>query len=261
MKLYRIWGIALRYLFLFRHSLDRLSDAFFWPVVDLVMWGLTSRFFVSTIGGDNHIILALLGGIILWIFPWRGQYEISVNLLEDLWNRNLVNLFVSPILFIEWIATLLLLGVLKSLISFSFAGLLAYLLYRANIFVLGWLLLPWGALLILFGWVFGLLIAGIVMRYGTRIQTLAWTAIYMIAPFCAVYYSVETLPVWAQTVTHFVPASYVFEAMRATISGNTVPLTALIWPTILCLIYFALAALMIRRSFLHILKRGLISVE
>ena len=74
MKLYRIWGIALRYLFLFRHSLDRLSDAFFWPVVDLVMWGLTSRFFVSTIGGDNHIILALLGGIILWIFPWRGQY-------------------------------------------------------------------------------------------------------------------------------------------------------------------------------------------
>ncbi|HBD02172.1 MAG: ABC-2 type transporter [Microgenomates group bacterium GW2011_GWC1_46_16] len=261
MKLYRLWGIALRYLFLFRHSLDRLSDAFFWPVVDLVLWGLTSRYFASTSLADNHLVLAFLGGIILWIFPWRGQYEISVNLLEDLWNRNLVNLFVSPILFLEWITTLLLLGVVKALVSFAFAGCLALLLYQANIFSLGWLLLPWGALLILFGWVFGLLIAGIVMRYGTRIQTLAWTAIYIVAPFACVYYPVSILPPWAQTISRFVPASYVFEAMRTTLAGGTVPLTNLIWPLILCLTYFLLAAYMIHRSFLHILKRGLISVE
>src|SRR3989339_2045240 len=143
MKLYRLWGIALRYLFLFRHSLDRLSDAFFWPVVDLVLWGLTSRYFASTSLADNHLVLAFLGGIILWIFPWRGQYEISVNLLEDLWNRNLVNIFVSPVLFAEWVTTLLLLGVGKAIISFTYAGLLAYFLYATNIFAFGWQLLPW----------------------------------------------------------------------------------------------------------------------
>ncbi|PIR99311.1 ABC transporter, partial [Candidatus Collierbacteria bacterium CG10_big_fil_rev_8_21_14_0_10_44_9] len=86
MKLHRIWGLTLRYLYLFKHSLDRLSDAFFWPTVDIVLWGMTSSFFAKNLeGGGNTLILGLLGGIILWIFPWRSQYEIAVNLLEDLW--------------------------------------------------------------------------------------------------------------------------------------------------------------------------------
>jgi len=261
MKIYRIWGVSLRYLYLFRHSLDRISDAFFWPTVDLVLWGMTSKFFASAASVDNTLVLALLGGIILWIFPWRGQYEISVNLLEDLWNRNLVNIFISPVLFGEWVLSLLILGVAKSIISFAYAAILTYVLYAANIFTIGWYILPWAVLLILFGWVFGLFVAGIVMRYGTKIQTLAWTAIYLIAPFACVFYSVETLPVWAQKVAYYVPASHVFEAMRAIVAGYPQPLTNLIWPTILCLIYFVIAAYSIRRSFFKILERGLISVE
>lgn len=261
MKLYRILGICLRYLYLFRHSLDRLSDAFFWPTVDLVLWGMTSRFLVQNSSLDNTLILALLGGIILWIFPWRGQYEISVNLLEDLWNRNLVNIFVSPVKFGEWVTALLMLGVSKAVISFTYAGILTYFLYATNIFTFGWVILPWAVLLILFGWVFGLLVAGIVMRYGTKIQTLAWTAIYLVAPFACVYYSVDTLPGWAQAVSRFVPASYVFEAMRAAVAGRSVPLTDLIFPAALCLAYFVLAVMSIRSSFQKILNRGLISVE
>lgn len=261
MKLYRIWGLALRYLYLFRHSLDRLSDSFFWPTVDLILWGMTSRFLVQNSSFDNKLILALLGGIILWIFPWRGQYEISVNLLEDLWNRNLVNIFVSPVKFAEWVTTLLLLGVGKAIVSFTYAGILTYFLYAANIFRFGWLILPWAMILIVFGWVFGLMVAGIVMRYGTKIQTLAWTAIYLLAPFACVYYSVDTLPGWGQAISRFVPASYVFEAMRHTVQGQNVPLSGLIWPATLCLAYFAVACLMIQSSFRKILTRGLISVE
>jgi ABC-2 type transport system permease protein len=262
MKLHRIWGLTLRYLYLFKHSLDRLSDAFFWPTVDIILWGMTSSYFAKNLeGGGSSLILGLLGGIILWIFPWRSQYEIAVNLLEDLWNKNLVNIFVSPVKFMEWVTTLLLLGVGKALISFTYASLLIYLLYSANILSVGLVLVPWAVLLIMFGWVFGLLVAGIIMRYGTKIQTLAWTSIYIIAPFAAVYYPVSSLPIWAQNVASFVPASYVFEAMRAAVSGSPVPLTNLLWPTFLCLIYFVVAMVMIYRSFNHILKRGLISVD
>ena len=263
MKLYRIWGLTLRYLFLFKHSLDRMSDAFFWPTVDIVLWGMTSSFFAKNLEGDSGemLILGLLGGIILWIFPWRSQYEIAVNLLEDLWNRNLVNIFVSPVKFIEWVTALLLLGVGKALISFVYASALIYLLYSANILSVGLVLVPWAVLLIMFGWVFGLLVAGIIMHYGTKIQTLAWTSIYIVAPFAAVYYPVSSLPAWAQSVAHFVPASYVFEAMRAAVGGSPLPLSDLLWPTILCLIYFTAALVLIRHSFHHILKRGLISVD
>ncbi|MFH2085717.1 MAG: ABC transporter permease [bacterium] len=243
------------------HSYDRLSDIFFWPFLDLLMWGLTTRYIVGESGVDNKIVLALLGGLILWIFPWRSQYEISVSLLDDIWNRNFVNIFATPVLFIEWVVTLMLIGILKGIISFAFASALAYALYSTNIYSLGLSLLPWAGLLIIFGWVFGILISGIIMRYGTKIQTLAWTSIYMIAPFVGVFYPVSILPAWAQNVAHWVPASYVFDAMRKLINGTPVPMPNLIWPLILCLFYLIIAMYMLYVSYRAILKRGLISVE
>lgn len=260
MKLYRIWGIFLRYYYNLLRSYDRLSDMFFWPFVDLLMWGLTSKYLVQSGSLDNKVILALLGGIILWIFPWRGQYEITVNLLEDLWNRNLVNLFATPVKFAEWVITLMLIGIFKSSVSFTFASVIAILLYATNIYTLGISLLPWAGILIIFGWVFGLLISGVIMRYGTKIQTLAWTSIHIISPFVGVYYPISTLPPWAQTVAHYIPASYVFEAMRSNIAGNFVPLSNLLWPLFLCLLYLLIALFILYKSYKHILTRGLISV-
>lgn len=261
MKLHRLYGIFLRYFYNLVRSYDRLTDMFFWPVVDLLMWGLTSQYLVKTGSVNNQIVLMLLGGIILWIFPWRGQYEITVSLLEDLWNRNLVNLFATPVRFVEWVTTLLGIGILKAAISFGFASIVAIILYAANIYSLGLKLLPWAGLLIIFGWVFGLLVSAVILRYGTKIQTLAWTAIHLISPFVGVYYSLDTLPLWAQKVAQFVPASYVFEAMRSEIAGNPVPLTSLVYPLLLCLIYLALALFILSRSYQHLLKRGLITVE
>jgi len=261
MKISHIWGLFLRYYFTLLTSYDRLTDMFFWPVIDLIMWGLTSRYLVSGAGLDNKYILALLGGILLWIFPWRGQYEIAVNLLEDLWNRNLINIFATPVKFSEWLVTLLLIGVFKALISFGFATLVAYILYATNIYTLGINLIPWAGLLILFGWVFGLLVCSIILRYGTKIQTLAWTSIYIISPFIGVYYPVTQLPQWGQVIAKYTPASYVFDAMRHTVAGDVVPVTELIFPTILCVIYFTFALINIQKSYKHILKRGLISVQ
>lgn len=261
MKFNRIWGIFLRYYYNLIHTYDRLTDMFFWPFIDLLLWGLTSRYIVATGTGSNTIILALLSGIILWIFPWRGQYEITVSLLEDLWNRNLVNLFATPILFSEWVISVMLIGIVKSAVSFAFASLIAILLYATSIYTFGLLLLPWAGLLIMFGWVFGFLIASIIMRYGTKIQTLAWMSMAIVSPFAGVFYPISVLPSWAQSVAHWVPASYVFEAMRAVIAGAPMPMSALIWPVILCAIYLTLALFMLYKSYSAILKRGLISVE
>lgn len=261
MKFHRIWGIFLRYFYNLIHTYDRLTDMFFWPFIDLLIWGLTSRYLVSTGSTSNTLVLALLGGIILWIFPWRGQYEITVSLLEDLWNRNLVNLFATPILFSEWVVSVMLIGIFKSFISFGFASLIALVLYATNIYSLGLILLPWAGLLIMFGWVFGFFIASLIMRYGTKIQTLAWMSMAIVSPFAGVFYPVSVLPAWAQTVAHYVPVSHVFEAMRTIISGGTSPLLNLFWPFILCLIYLIISLYLLYGSYNTILKRGLISVE
>src|SRR3982750_2005036 len=102
MKLHRIFGIILRYLFLFRRSFDRLSDAFYWPTIDLLVWGITSAYLQSFAPKTSPVILIIVSGILLWLITWRAQYEISVGLLEDMWNKNLINIFVSPLKFSEW---------------------------------------------------------------------------------------------------------------------------------------------------------------
>jgi len=258
---YRIWGITLRYLYNFRHSIDRLSDAFYWPTVDLVLWGLTSQFFVSRFGNESSLLLALLAGIIFWIIVWRGQYKITVNFLEELWNRNLVNIFVSPLKFSEWVVSLLLIGVVKAGISFTFATFVAYLLYRSNVWLLGWYILPYSLILIMFGWAVGLLVTGIMIRYGTKIQTLAWTAIYLVAPFSAVYYPLATLPEWARTVSLWVPTSYVFEAVRGIVLTGDPTLEFFPRALALSTLYLVLSVVYMKVSYQAILRRGLIGLE
>jgi ABC-2 type transport system permease protein len=217
-------AIVFRHLYNFKHSWDRLSDAFYWPAMDIFLWGFTSVYITKQAGSIPGIAVLLLSGLILWQIVWRSQYEITVNLLEEMWNQNLANLFASPLRVREWLAGVFILGILKMFMSLSFAVVLAYVAYKANIFLLGFYLIPFMANLLITGWAVGLIVAGLIVLYGMRIQTLAWTGIFMLAPFSAVYYPVSTLPDWAQKVAAFVPTSYVFEGMREIIvNGKTSP--------------------------------------
>ncbi len=260
MKLHRIYAIILRFMYLFRHSLDRLSDAFYWPTLDLLLWGITSTYFRSYLPQTSQIVLIILGGILLWIIVWRGQYEITVGILEDLWNRNLVNIFVSPLKFSEWVISLVLLGIIKAIISFSFGLLVAFILYKINFFAFGFYLIPFALLLILTGWWMGFFIAGIILRYGTKIQTLAWTAPWIIAPFSAIYYPVSSLPNWAQNVALFIPTTYVFEGAREVIQRGTLDLNKIYISFILNIIYIVLSLIFLKKSFNRILEKGLVKV-
>ncbi|KKQ18568.1 MAG: ABC-2 type transporter [Parcubacteria group bacterium GW2011_GWC1_36_9] len=121
MRLNRIYAIILRNFFTFKHSFDRLSDVFYWPIIDLILWGLTSTYFTKYASNVPNIVLLMLSGALLWIIIWRGQSEITIGILDDLWNRNLINLFASPLKFSEWIIALVAMGIIKALISFSFA--------------------------------------------------------------------------------------------------------------------------------------------
>ncbi len=261
MSISRIWAIVLRYLYLARHSLDRLSDMFFWPASDLVLWGLTSQYFVKA-GGifNNKLVLMILSGILLYILVWRAQYDITVSILEDIWNKNLGNIFVSPLKFSEWISALFAIGLIKGAISFSFAMILAFVLYKAKIFIYSFKFLVFIPLLLMTGWWVGLLIGGFILRFGTRIQTFAWTGVMLMVPFSAVYYPISTLPLWAQKVAKFVPLSYVFENMRSIIlTGRFNPLDLVI-SFILTIFYFSLALYFFKKSFDRALERGLLSI-
>lgn len=257
MKLNRIYAVILRNLYSFRHSYDRLSDAFYWPILDLLLWGLTSVYITKYATSIPQIVLLILSGILLWIIVWRGQSEITVGILDDLWNKNLINLFVSPLKFSEWITALVTLGVIKAFLSFSFGVLVAYFLYAINLFPYAFYIIPFALLLIMTGWSMGFFIASLILRFGTRIQTLAWTAPWIISPFSAIYYPVSSLPEWAQIISGFIPTSYIFEGMREVINTGNLDPMKLFMSLTLNTAYLILSIYFLKSSFNKLLQKGL----
>ncbi|HEY5259488.1 MAG TPA: hypothetical protein VIJ46_02490, partial [Rhabdochlamydiaceae bacterium] len=173
----RIWAVFLRYFYYFA-KLDHLADLFYWPAIDIFLWGMTSVWIQKQEGGVSDLALAILTGLIFWQIVWRANYEITVNLLQEFWNRNLVNLFSTPLKRSEWIAALFIIGIAKICISMLFGSLFVYLLYALNVFSVGWAFVPYAVSLTLSGWFMGFLSGGIIVYYGQRVQMLAWMIPY-----------------------------------------------------------------------------------
>lgn len=141
MKIYRVKAIIYRHLYNYRHSLDKLVDTFYWPTIDILIWGLTS-IWIRENSQISDLMVILLTGLVFWQFVWRGQYEFTVNLLEEMWNQNLVSLFATPLTVREWILGAMGLGLIKMVISVGFAVLLVWGLYALELWQGSGVLIP-----------------------------------------------------------------------------------------------------------------------
>lgn len=257
MNIRRIYALVLRHFYNLRRSFDRLSDVFYWPVLDIVIWGLTGLYFVSFSPDSAIHITAIICAVLLWIIPWRAQNEISINILVELWDRNLSHIFVSPFKLSEWIVSLMIVGILKGLISLIFTSIVAFIIYKVNILTYGLYLFPFILLLFMFGWSIGFVVGAIILRFGLRIQTLAWTVPWAAAPFSAIYFPVSILPDWGQAVTRVLPSSYIFEGARQIIFHHSFNWNYVWISLLLNTIYLSFSLLLFRWSFKNALNRGL----
>lgn len=267
MSIRRIYGVVLRYVFAFRHNLDRLTDVFYWPTIDMLVWGLTSTYFQSHLAQEKGgtpavpIVVFIVSGSVFWFILYRGQTEIALNTLEDFWDKNLINLFVSPLKFWEWVSAFFIIGIIKAGIGLLFMSALALLLYKVRIFAYGLYLVWFGGLLIMSGWAIGSFVTGLILRFGKKIQSLAWTLVMILVPFSAVYYPVSALPVWAKHVALALPTSYIFEGAREVIATGTLDRDKLLWSFGLNALYLTLALVFLRRGFKKALQRGLVKLH
>lgn len=260
MNIYRIYAIVLRNLLTFKRNWDRFFDAFFGPTIDLILWGLTSSYLIQLAPEYSKLIVMIVSGISFWLIVTRSQYETCVALLEDIWSKNLINIFVSPLTVIEWVVAVTIIGFIKSMMSFSLAVILAFFLYKVGIFTYGLSILPFLFLLLMTSWWTAYFIIGLILRFGTRVQTFAWTLVFLLAPFSGIYYPLTALPSWAQEVAKLVPTSYVFEGIREILYTGHLDITKLVISFLLNLFYLILSLLFLRWSYTKLLERGLIRV-
>ncbi len=175
-----------------------------------------------------NALLILLSALVFWQAIWRGANELTTCLLEEMWNRNLMPLFATPLTVSEWLTGLIILSFIKMIGTVSFCILLSWILYSVNVLSIDLLLIPFIFSLLIMGIWVGIFISAIIIRFGQRIQTLAWSGAVVLMPFCAVFYPVSVLPVWAQIVAKAVPGSYVFEGMRGYLTTGQIPIPNLL---------------------------------
>lgn len=219
----RVFAMVFRYFLYMKHNLNRFTDMFYWPTLDLFIWGLTGLYLASLAPNNKDYVFVILNGLVFWIVIWRAQYEINVNILSEIWDKNIVNIFASPLTLLEWILSLAIVGLIKMVISLSFSAVVAYVFYHYNIFMFGFWIFPIVLSLIITGWAIGFFVAGFIIRYGYKVETLAWAGVTLIAPFSVLYYPLSVLPQWAQKISFLIPSTYVFEAMRSVLFTGTLP--------------------------------------
>mgnify|MGYP001614669767 CR=1 FL=1 len=223
MKTHRIIAILIRHLYLYHRSVPRLMDIFFWPITELLVWGFLSRYLEGAGLGGVNIVTVLLGALIFWDLLSQSQRAVSVVFLEDVWERNLLNIFVTPLRVSEFLISTVLIGLVRIILVGVVVTIIALSLYQFNIFQFGLALVPFVVNLLLFGWAMGLFSTAIILRLGTNAQVLAFGLTFLLQPFSAVFYPVSALPEWARAVSYLLPSTHVFEGMRQVIATGAFP--------------------------------------
>ncbi|MBW4093602.1 MAG: ABC transporter permease [Proteobacteria bacterium] len=260
----RIWGLLYRHLALYRRSWPRLLELAYWPVLQMCIWGFTARFIAGRIaagpGGSAHAAAlagaALLGGVLLWEVALRSQMGVAISFMEEIWSRNLGHVFVSPLRPWELVSALLGMSVIRMLAGVLPAIGVAWVLYAFNLFALGPVLVLFFANLMMMGWAVALAVVSLILRHGAGAEALAWSVLFGLTPFAAVFYPVAVLPAPMRAAAFLVPASHVFEGMRAALLSGTVQWDQLAWAFALNLAWLAGATLLFARQFRAARERG-----
>jgi ABC-2 type transport system permease protein len=253
----RIWGLMYRHLALYRRSWPRLLELAYWPVLQMCIWGFTASFLASRIGSTAAVAgAALLGGVLLWEVALRSQMGVAISFLEEMWSRNLGHVFVSPMRPWELVAALILISAIRMAMGVLPAILVAWLLYAYNLFALGPVLVLFFLNLMIMGWAVALGVVSLILRHGAGAEALAWSVLFGLTPFSAVFYPVAVLPVVLQPIALALPTAHVFEGMRGILLNGVMRWDHLIAAFALNAVWLAGAALLFSRQFRQARLRG-----
>jgi ABC-2 type transport system permease protein len=217
----RMRAIARRHAYVLVRSPHRLFDVTLWPLVDVVLFGSLAVFVgegettpASTAAGY------LLAGIVLWHVIYQSQISLSTGFLEETWTRNLLNMMVTPVREIEYVAGVALFGMVKLVMGVGVMVLGALAFFSFDTWSLGWGLIPIAITLLIVGWAISLFVIGLVLRFGTGAEALAWGVMFVLLPLSGVFYPVDALPAVMQPIALALPTTHAFAALRGLVDGT-----------------------------------------
>jgi ABC-2 type transport system permease protein len=225
----------------------------------MVLWGFLTQYLNTVAQSGFNFVPALLGAVLLWDFFIRIMQGVTIAFFEDVWSRNFLNIFATPLLISEYVSGLVLTSILTSLVGLLVMLLVATTFFKLSFFAYGLAVMPFVLVLFLFGIALGIFGSALVLRLGPASEWFIWPIPAIISPFAGVLYPISTLPHWMQFISRFLPPSYVFEGLRAIIQGRPASGLLLSLAVVLSFIYILLAYCTFTRIYHSALKSGLIA--
>ena len=259
MRPVRIAAIVLRYFYLLRGSPARVLPMFAWVAIDIVLWGFITRYLNAVSGTGFNFVPSLLGAALLWDFLVRAMMGVTTTFFEDVWSRNFLNMFATPLEISEYLSGLVLSSIATSLVGLAVMLLLASGAFGLSFLSFGAMLIPFLLVLFLTGIALGIMGAAIVLRIGPAAEWFIWPIPALLSPFAGVFYPLSTLPLWMRQVSRVLPPSYVFEGVRRVVAGRAVSGAALTGGGCLAIVDLLLACWFFVRVYRHAVRTGLIA--
>jgi ABC-2 type transport system permease protein len=264
MKAHRVAAVIQRHLYETRRNFDRVVDMVYWPVLDIIVWGFftlyLSRGNTLTHGAAMRpdLVGFLLGAAILWGMFYSFQRDMAVGFLDELWTRNLINLFSTPLSAAEYVTGLICVNFIKASVGMAMAASVAWAAYAFDIFPMLPTFIPYLVNLVLFALAIGIVITGFIFRFTTRVQALAWSFAGLLQPVSCVFYPVSALPPALRAIAWSLPTTYAFEGMRHVMAGHGFSREHFLWGLGLNAVYIVAAIIIFRIVFASAQARGLL---
>lgn len=255
-----IRAVAIRQALVLRRSPHRLFDVTIWPLVDTLLFGSLAVFFARSGGSAGESGAGyLIAGVLLWHVVYQAQIALATGFLEETWSRNVLSLMVTPLSEAEWVAGVVAFGLVKLVMGVGAVAVMVAVLYAFNVTSLGLALLPIVAVLLAAGWAVAMFVIGMVLRFGTGAEALAWGILFVVMPLSGAFYPVDALPGALQPVAAILPTTHAFAAARAVLDGDGTPWGTLGLAGVTTLLALVASVVFVRAMLTTFRKRGYVT--
>jgi ABC-2 type transport system permease protein len=216
-------AIIRRHAYVQKRGWHRWFDILVWPTVDTVIWGSIGQFVTQQGGAVRSGLPYMLTGILMMHVLYQANISVSTGFMEETWSRNLLNVMVTPVTELDYMAGIVLFGLAKLAVGLTTVGVAAFVLYSFNLLSIGWAIMPIVGVLMLVGWCIALFVMGFVLRFGNGAEILAWGVLFVVVALSGVFYPVDALPAALRPISELLPSTHALIAARTVLDGDPLP--------------------------------------
>ena len=119
--------------------------------------------------------------------------------------------------------------------------------------------MPITGVLLTVGWAIGMFVIGLVLRFGSGAEALAWGLLFAVMPLSGVFTPVANLPGALQPVAKSLPTTHAFIALRIAVAGDGIAWGELGFAFALALVLLSLAGAFVVHMLRLFRKRGYVT--